>query len=71
LLGERDQAFNALVRAFNEGYRGELSEYCTRGEDNPLFDRIRSDPRLRHGSRLRAENARQLAQLASQRAPDQ
>jgi adenylate cyclase len=72
LLGERDQAFNALDRAFDEGYRGVLSEYCTRGEDNPLFDSIRSDPRFEAWfARLRAENARQLAQLASQRAPGQ
>jgi adenylate cyclase len=64
LLGERDQAFSALDRAFNEGRRGVNSIWCYRGEDDPLFDSIRSDPRFKAWfARLHADNARQLAQL--------
>ncbi len=72
LLGERDQALDALDHAFDEGYRGALAAsllggfygFSYRGEDNPLFDSIRSDPRFTAWFvRIHADNARQLAQL--------
>jgi TolB-like protein/Tfp pilus assembly protein PilF len=69
LLGERDQAFRALDRAFDEGYRGTwgfalgVVAPLIRGEDNPVFDNIRDDPRFSAWfERIRADNARQLAQ---------
>jgi tetratricopeptide (TPR) repeat protein len=72
LLGERDRAFSALDRAFNEGRRGVNSNWAYRGEDDPLFDSIRTDPRFTAWfARLRADNARQLAQLESQHASNQ
>ncbi len=77
LLGERDQAFDALDRAFDEGHRGALAVslyggFVYRGEDNPLFDSVRSDPRFTAWfARIHADNARQLAQLQSHRAPNQ
>jgi adenylate cyclase len=72
LLGERDQALSALDRAFNEGRRGVNSNWSYRGEDDPLLDSIRTDPRFTAWfARLRADNARQLAQLKSQRTAGQ
>ncbi len=71
LLGERDQVFEALERAFDEGHRSTLgSAYqpvLYRGEDNPAFASVRDDPRFTAWfARIRADNARQLAQLRVQ-----
>ncbi len=68
LLGERPQALDALDRAFEEGFRGTLAVvtngYPYGGEDNPLFQNIRSEPRfIAWYARLHADNARQLAVL--------
>jgi TolB-like protein/tetratricopeptide (TPR) repeat protein len=77
LLGERDQAFDALDRAFDEGHRGALAAsllggfygFLYRGEDNPLFESVRSDPRFSAWfARIHADNARQLAQLNNRAA---
>jgi hypothetical protein len=70
LLGERDQAFAALDRAFEAGHRGALTRvfvaFPIRSEDNPLFENIRADRRFAQWhARLHADNARQLASLKS------
>ena len=74
LLGESDQAFEALNRAFDQGHRSTLgSAYIPvpyPGEDNPAFASIRKDPRFTAWyARIRADNARQLAQLEEQSSP--
>ena len=75
LLGERDQAFDALDRAYDEGYRSTLGSslnfffHAYWGEDTPMLEGVRSDPRFSAWfARIHADNARQLAQLESQRA---
>lgn len=75
LRGEREQVFDALDRAFDEGHRSTLGSALIvvpyRGEDNPAFETVRSDPRLSAWfKRVRADNARQLAQLQDQRTAD-
>ena len=67
LLGERDQVLVALDRAFDQGHRSTLaSAYIAvpyPGEDNPAFASVRNDPRFTAWyARIRADNARQLAQ---------
>lgn len=71
LLGENERAFHALNRAYDAGYRytysvagSLLSQIAIAGEDNPLFDGLRGDPRLAAWfARIRADNARQLSEL--------
>jgi tetratricopeptide (TPR) repeat protein len=71
LMGETGKVFPALDRAFDEGHRSTLgSAYVPvvyRGEDNPAFASVRNDPRLAAWyARIRADNARQLAQQSVQ-----
>jgi hypothetical protein len=66
LLGEREQVFKALDRAYEAGHRSTLGSafiaVAYRGEDNPAFAGVRDDPRLAGWyARIRADNARQLA----------
>lgn len=70
LLGEREQAFAALERAFRAGNRDAMaSGQLYRGEDCPLFENIREDPRFTAWyARIHADNARQLARLSQQSA---
>jgi TolB-like protein/DNA-binding winged helix-turn-helix (wHTH) protein/Tfp pilus assembly protein PilF len=71
LLGENERAFQALNRAYDAGYRytypvagSLLPQIAIDGEDNPLFDNLRTDPRLAAWfARIRADNARQLSEL--------
>lgn len=69
LLGERNQVFEALDRAYDEGHRSTLGSALIpvpyRGEDNPAYESVRSDPRFTAWyARIRADNARQLAALS-------
>jgi hypothetical protein len=73
LLGEHDEAFAALDRAFEAGHRSILSSAYVGipypGEDNPAFASLRDDPRLAAWyARIRTDNARQLAAANEQAA---
>jgi adenylate cyclase len=75
LRGERDAAFAALDRAFAEGHRNALGSTFMpapyRGEDHPAYGNLRGDPRLAAWfARIRADNARQLAQFREQNPAD-
>jgi adenylate cyclase len=70
LLGEREQVFKALDRAYEAGHRSTLGSafiaVAYRGEDTPAFASVRDDPRLGAWyARIRADNARQLAQQSN------
>ncbi len=71
LLGEREQVFETLDHAFELGHRSTLSSAYIAvpypGEDNPAFASVRNDPRFTAWyARIRADNARQLAQAGKQ-----
>jgi TolB-like protein/DNA-binding winged helix-turn-helix (wHTH) protein/Tfp pilus assembly protein PilF len=75
LLGERDQAFDALDRAYDGGYRSTLGSslnfffHTYWGEDTPMLEGIRGDPRFSAWfARIHADNSRQLALQQSPRA---
>ncbi len=73
LAGERDAALSALDQAYNEGFRTtwaidlrpQSMLYVDPIEADPAFDALHNDPRFAQWfARVRADNARQLKQLA-------
>ncbi|HSC07130.1 MAG TPA: tetratricopeptide repeat protein, partial [Steroidobacteraceae bacterium] len=75
LLAEGEDAFRSLDRAFDAGYRSTWTlvvgdmPVLLRGEDDPLFEGVRADPRYKAWfDRIRSDNAGQLARAGTDQA---